>query len=43
MFNFKYKSDMTHWVYNEETKGFVVKAKEEIKAGEEVSFILTFK
>ena len=43
MFNFKYKSDMTHWVYNEETKGFVVKAKEDIKVGEEVFFILTFK
>ena len=36
MFNFRYLSDMTHWSYSEELNGFVVKAKKEIKAGEEV-------
>jgi hypothetical protein len=36
MFNYKYHSDMTHWTYNEEAQGFVVKAKENILAGQEV-------
>ena len=36
MFNYKYLSDMTHWLYSDDAKGFMVKAKKEIKVGEEV-------
>jgi len=36
MFNYKYKSGMTHWTYNTEMKAFVVRAKENINAGEEI-------
>ena len=36
MFNFKYQSDMTSWTYSDERKGFLVKAKEDIKEGEEI-------
>jgi histone-lysine N-methyltransferase SETD3 len=36
MFNFKYQSDMTSWTYSDERRGFVVKAKEDIKKGEEI-------
>jgi len=36
MFNYKYKSNMTYWTYDELSKGFVVRAKENIKAGEEI-------
>jgi hypothetical protein len=36
MFNYKYDTDMTHWVYDESRNGFVVLAKEDIKAGQEV-------
>ncbi len=36
MFNFKYQCDMTTWQYHEEAHGFVVRAREEIKAGEEI-------
>jgi hypothetical protein len=36
MFNYKFKSDMTHWTYNVEANAFVVKSKEKIPKGEEV-------
>lgn len=36
MFNFKYQSDMTSWAYSDEREGFVVKAKEDIKEGQEI-------
>eukprot|EP01022_Parablepharisma_sp_SALTPOND_P019559 TRINITY_DN3361_c0_g1_i1.p1 TRINITY_DN3361_c0_g1~~TRINITY_DN3361_c0_g1_i1.p1 ORF type:complete len:583 (-),score=90.94 TRINITY_DN3361_c0_g1_i1:4775-6523(-) len=36
MFNFKHGCDMTTWAYSDEAKGFVVKSKENIKAGEEI-------
>ncbi len=36
MFNYKYKSDMTHWTYSAELKAFVVRAKDTIKPGEEI-------
>ena len=41
MFNYKYDTDMTHWVYDESRNGFVVLAKEDIKAGQEVLSSLT--
>jgi len=36
MFNYKYKNNMTHWYYDEEKDGFVVRAKEDITPGTEV-------
>ncbi len=36
MFNYKYKSDMTHWTYSGDAKAFIVRSKVPIKAGEEV-------
>ena len=36
MFNYKYDTDMTHWVYDEGRNGFLVSAKEEIPVGQEV-------
>lgn len=36
MFNYKYKSDMTHWTFSTETNSFVIKAKHLIKTGEEI-------
>lgn len=36
MFNYKYRSNMTHWTYDELSAGFVVRTKENIKAGEEI-------
>lgn len=36
MFNYKFKSDMTHWTFSEEKKSFVIKAKDNIKRGEEI-------
>jgi hypothetical protein len=36
MFNYKYKSKMTHWVFNEESDSFVVIAQEFIQAGSEI-------
>lgn len=39
MFNYKYHCGMTHWIYSNEKNGFIVKAKQEIKRGEEVKKI----
>jgi len=36
MFNYKHKNKMTSWVYSNDLKGFVVKAREVINKGEEV-------
>jgi hypothetical protein len=36
MFNYKHPSNMTHWTYSHEKKGFIVETTESIKAGEEV-------
>ena len=36
MFNYKYKSDMTHWTYAADLKSFVVRAKDVIKPGDEI-------
>ena len=36
MFNYKYKSDMTHWSFSTETNSFHIKAKENIELGSEI-------
>ena len=36
MFNYKYKSKMTHWAFNEESNSFIVKAQEFIQEGSEI-------
>ena len=36
MFNYKYESNMTYWNYDDINEGFVVRAKEHIKAGQEI-------
>jgi hypothetical protein len=36
MFNFRYRSDQTHWSYSAEKQGFIVDSKEDIKAGSEI-------
>eukprot|EP00826_Nyctotherus_ovalis_P044151 TRINITY_DN4751_c0_g2_i1.p3 TRINITY_DN4751_c0_g2~~TRINITY_DN4751_c0_g2_i1.p3 ORF type:complete len:192 (-),score=62.82 TRINITY_DN4751_c0_g2_i1:345-920(-) len=36
MFNYKYRSNMTYWSYDELNEGFVVRTKEDVKAGQEI-------
>lgn len=36
MFNYKYRSNMTYWSYDELNEGFVVRTKENVKAGQEI-------